>query len=205
VLMPWLARVAGVVEAWYPGQEDGNAIASVLFGDVDPGGKLPMTFPADERQGPAKTPAEYPGDGVTVHYDEGVLVGYRWYDAKNEKPLFPFGHGLSYTTFRYSALRATRDAVQVRVTNTGRRAGTEVAQLYLGMPASAGEPPNQLKGFQRVRLSPGRSATVTFRLGTRALSVWDGGRWRVPAGTYRVTVGGSSRDIHATAHFTVGG
>ena len=203
VLMPWLGRVAGVVEAWYPGQEDGNAIASVLFGDVDPGGKLPMTFPADERQGPAKTPAEYPGDGVTVHYDEGVLVGYRWYDAKNEKPLFPFGHGLSYTTFRYSGLRATRDAVQVRVTNTGRRAGTEVAQLYLGMPASAGEPPNQLKGFQKVRLSPGRSATVTFRLGTRALSIWDGGRWRVPAGTYRVTVGDSSRDIHATAHFTV--
>jgi beta-glucosidase len=202
VLMPWAGRVAGVLEAWYPGQEDGNAIASVLFGDVDPAGRLPMTFPADERQGPAKTPAEYPGDGAAVHYDEGVLVGYRWYDAKGEKPLFPFGHGLSYTTFRYGDLQASRDAVRVRVTNTGRRAGTEVAQLYLGLPASADEPPSRLKGFQKVRLSPGQTATVTFRLDARALSAWDG-TWRVRPGIYKVAVGSSSRDIRATGRFTV--
>jgi beta-glucosidase len=130
------------------------------------------------------------------------LVGYRWYDAKGEKPLFPFGHGLSYTTFRYGDLQASRDAVRVRVTNTGRRAGTEVAQLYLGLPASADEPPSQLKGFQKVRLSPGQTATVTFRLDARALSAWDG-TWRVRPGIYKVAVGSSSRDIRATGRFTV--
>src|SRR5205085_3872982 len=120
VLMPWIDHVAAVVEAWYPGQQDGAAIAPILFGDVNPSGHLTETFPASASQGPAKTPAEYPGDGTSVLYDEGILVGYRWYQASGEQPLFPFGHGLSYTTFGYSNVSARPQASggkrRVRVT-----------------------------------------------------------------------------------------
>lgn len=197
VLMPWLQSVASVVEAWYPGQESGDAIAAVLFGDVNPSGKLPVTFPAREDHQPASTTAQYPGADGAAAYSEGLLVGYRWYDAKHEEPLFRFGYGLSYATFSYSrlivTLRTTNDRpveLSVFVTNTGKRAGAEVVQLYLGSPA-AGEPPRQLKGFQKVTLKPGERKKVTFTLDSRALSTWEEVKnsWAVAKGTYRVMVG----------------
>ncbi|HEY4703823.1 MAG TPA: glycoside hydrolase family 3 C-terminal domain-containing protein, partial [Streptosporangiaceae bacterium] len=159
VAMPWLNQVAGVVDAWYPGQSSGTALASVLFGQTDPSGHLPVTFPASLAQVPASTTAQFPGDGTTVQYSEGLDVGYRWYNTKDIQPLFPFGYGLSYTSFKYRGLQVTRAApgtqdvqVSATVTNTGHRSGADVAQLYVTLPASAGEPPRQLKGFQRVSL-----------------------------------------------------
>ncbi|MEU7834100.1 glycoside hydrolase family 3 C-terminal domain-containing protein [Nonomuraea sp. NPDC049129] len=201
-LMPWLNRVAGVLQAWYPGQEYGNAVAAVLFGDVNPSGKLPVTFPADDRQGP-DVAYGFPGDGTTVRYDEGLNVGYRWYDARRRRPLFPFGHGLSYTSFAYDNLRADSHAVRVRVTNTGARAGAETAQLYLGFPSAAGEPPQQLKGFQKVWLRPGQSTVVTFPLDSAALSSWSPAakRWVASHGVFTAAVGASSRDLRVTGQF----
>ena len=165
VSMPWLDKVAGVVEALYPGQEAGSSIARILFGDVNPSGRLAMTFPKDQHQGPASHFTEYPGDGMTANFDEGVLVGYRWYDAKGQEPLFPFGFGLSYTTFKYSDLQVSKagdeTTVKVKVTNSGKVAGAEIVQLYIGCPAAAEEPPKQLRGFDKVQLKPGESKTVT--------------------------------------------
>ena len=202
VTMPWLSRVRSVLEAWYPGQEDGNAIAAVLFGDVDPSGHLPETFPKSLSQVPASTPARWPGVNGQVHYSEGLDVGYRWYDAKGITPLFPFGYGLSYTRFSFSHLYVSPSSttssgtvrVSATVTNTGTRTGAEVAQLYLADPAAAREPPRQLEGFQRVNLGPGRAARVHFTLTPRDLSYWDSsaGTWAVTAGTYHVMVGDSS-------------
>jgi beta-glucosidase len=188
------------LKAWYPGQAAGTAIARLLFGDTDPGGRLPVTFPAGDIQGPAATnPARYPGDGTTVRYDEGLLVGYRWYDATGRRPLFPFGFSLSYTTFRYADLGIrTADGglvVRARVTNTGRRTGTEVVQLYLGFPAAAHEPPRQLRGYRKVILRPGASATVTFTVPPADLSTWDTDRRTVHPGRYGVYVGSSSRTL----------
>jgi beta-glucosidase len=208
-LMPWIDEVAAVVQVWYPGQEYGDALAAILFGDANPSGKLPTTFPAADTQFPAASPAQFPGDGTTVRYDEELLVGYRWYDAKKEKPLFPFGHGLSYTTFAYDGftVSARRDAkgepeatAKVKVTNSGTRAGAEVVQLYVGFPASAGEPPWQLKAFEKVRLEPGQSKDVQFRLPARAFASWDEAAkaWKAHAGAYQVAVGSSSRDIRGT-------
>jgi beta-glucosidase len=210
VAMPWIDKVAAVIEAWYPGQEAGPSIASILFGDVNPSGRLPVTFPADESQGPATRWTEYPGDGYTANFTEGVLVGYRWYDAKRQQPLFPFGHGLSYTTFKYDDLQVQRTAdsasVRVRVTNTGSRAGAEVAQLYLEYPAAALEPPHVLKGFEKVMLKPGESKTVTFTLDKAALAAWDEMEhaWKLYPGSYTAHVGSSSRDLRAARAFTIG-
>ena len=198
VLMPWLSQVAGVLEAWYPGEEDGNAIAPILFGQVNPSGKLPVTFPASDSAVPASTPAQYPGVNGTATYSEGLEVGYRWDDAQGVTPLFPFGYGLSYTQFAFShlAVRQAGGSVQVSadISNTGRRAGTEVAQLYLGDPASIGEPPRQLKAFQRVTLRPGQHAMVRFTLPPSSLAYWDTATsgWAVAPGTYQVYVGDSS-------------
>jgi beta-glucosidase len=209
VLMPWIDEVAAVVQVWYPGQEYGDALAALLFGDANPSGKLPATFPAGEAQFPAAQKAQFPGDGTTVRYDEELLVGYRWYDAKKEKPLFPFGHGLSYTTFAYDGFSVAprRDAkgvpeatAKVKVTNSGTRAGAEVVQLYVGFPAAAGEPPWQLKAFEKVRLEPGQSKDVVFRLPSRAFASWDEAAkaWKTHAGAYQVAVGSSSRDLRGT-------
>jgi beta-glucosidase len=201
VAMPWIDKVAAVVEAWYPGQEAGRAIADVLFGDVNPSGKLPVTFPRDESQGPATSWMSYPGNGRSVEYSEGIFVGYRWYDAKNQQPLFPFGHGLSYTTFEYSDLTFAGDdekfAVQFKMKNTGTRAGAEVAQLYVQMPDGLNEPPRQLKGFEKVLLKPGESRVVTLPLPVSLLEVYDegAGAWRLYGGKYSALVGASSRDI----------
>jgi beta-glucosidase len=208
VTMPWLNQVAGVVDAWYPGQSSGTALASVLFGQTDPSGHLPVTFPQSLSQVPASTTAQFPGDGTTVQYSEGLDVGYRWYNSKDLTPLFPFGYGLSYTSFRFSGLQVTPAVqgtqnvrVSATVTNTGSRSGADVAQLYVTFPASAGEPPRQLKGFQRVSLAAGRSERVTFTLAPSDLQWFDasapgasatGGGWSQSAGAYQVYVGDSS-------------
>lgn len=205
VTMPWLDKVPAVLEAWYPGQEGGHAIASVLFGDVNPSGKLPQTFPKSERDLPTRTPAQYPGINKRAKYSEGLLVGYRWFDARNIAPLFAFGHGLSYTTFRYSDARAETTArgatVRVTLQNTGRVAGAEVAQAYVEEPAAAGEPPRQLGGFKKVFLQPGESRTLTIHLDKRAFSRWNtkAHAWQVVEGVHGIAVGSSSRDIRATA------
>jgi beta-glucosidase len=200
VTMPWLSSVAGVLENWYPGQEDGNAIAAVLFGDVNPSGKLPVSFPKSLADVPASTTAQWPGTGGNVQYSEGVDVGYRWYQAKGIAPLFPFGFGLSYTSFGYSALHVSAvDAhgnatVTATVTNTGTKAGSDVAQLYVGDPATTGEPPEQLKGFQRVTLQPGASTTVSFPVTMHDLAFWNDATssWNTATGTYQLMVGDTS-------------
>ncbi len=202
IMMPWLNQVAGVFETFYQGQEFGQSIAALLFGDVNPSGHLPITFPASLSQVPASTAAQWPGVNGTVQYSEGLDIGYRWYDANNVTPLFPFGFGMSYTTFSFSnlhigALNNGQATVTATVTNTGSRAGTEVAQLYVGDPASAGEPPHQLKGFQRVTLNPGASATVTFTVTAHDIAHWDttSRNWIASAGTYQILVGDSSRNL----------
>ena len=212
VTMPWLSQVKGVIEAWYPGQDDGDEIAAVLFGDVNPSGKLPVTFPRSLAQVPASTPAQWPGVNGTVQYSEGLLVGYRWYTAKDITPLFPFGAGLSYTRFAFSRL-AVRPGpgggfvVSVDVTNTGARSGAEVAQLYVGDPAATGEPAEQLKGFQRVTLRPGQTGTVSFTVSRDAFAWWNqqASRWTVSPGRYALMVGDSSARLPLIAHVNLGG
>src|SRR5882757_3095060 len=200
VTMPWLSSVAGVFENWYPGQQDGNAIAALLFGDVNPSGKLPVTFPKSLADVPASTTAQWPGTNGTVQYAEGVNVGYRWYQAKNITPLFPFGFGLSYTNFAYSNLTVSpldahgKATVTATVTNTGSRAGSDVAQFYVGDPATTGEPPKQLKGFTRVTLNPGASTTVSFPVTLHDLAFWNDSTssWTTATGTYGMFVGNTS-------------
>jgi beta-glucosidase len=200
VLTPWRDKVNGLLAAWYPGQEGGRAVARVLFGDVDPGGRLPATFPASEAQLPtAGDPEKYPGTATqSVYYKEGVLVGYRWYDAKRLKPAYPFGYGLSYTRFGLSGLRVRGSTVSAVVRNTGRRSGIAVAQLYLRLPQPSPDvvqPPRQLRGVAKVRLRPGRSRRVKFTLPQRSFAYWNtaAGDWRVATGCYRATVAFSSR------------
>jgi beta-glucosidase len=204
VTMPWLGRVPAVLEAWYPGQEQGNAIADVLFGDVNPSGKLPVTFPRSLRDSPIRTRAQYPGVNDRVHYSERIFVGYRGYDQLGIRPLFPFGYGLSYTSFAYGRLRVkdSHDGKPARVSftihNTGRRPGMEVAQVYVGrLPTSVPTPPKQLAGFARVFLGPGERDKVTIEVSRRSLSYWStsANRWVTPTGRVRIYVGSSSRDI----------
>ena len=231
VVMPWISQVASVVDAWYPGESNGTALAAVLYGQVDPAGHLPVTFPVDLSQVPASSPSQFPGTGGQVQYSEGIDVGYRYYDAGNETPLFPFGYGLSYTSFSYSHLTVTPGQVQnassnpgttscgcngqgsrqvtvsATVTNTGKVAGSDVAQLYLGDPAAAGEPPRQLKGFRKITLRPGQSTTVRFTLTGNDLSYWNdtANGWVLPDGQYQVYVGDSSAAADLPLHgaFTV--
>jgi beta-glucosidase len=202
VAMPWLGQVGAVLDAWYPGQSSGTSLGDVLFGKTDPSGHLPVTFPTSLSQVPASTPAQFPGTNGEVEYSEGLDVGYRWYDANHVTPLFPFGFGLSYTRFSYSNLRVSPGAtdgvrdvqVTARVTNVGKRAGADVAQLYLGDPRAAGEPPRQLVGFQRVSLDPGESTRVQFTITPRDTWWWDqnANGWNQSIGRYAVYVGDSS-------------
>jgi len=205
VTMPWLSKVAAVLEAWYPGEEDGNAVAHVLFGDVNPSGKLPVSFPISAQDTLARDPESWPGTGKEVHYKEGINVGYRWYQANNIKPLFPFGFGLSYTTFAYSGLAVSPlpggkgVAVSFQVQNTGKVAGAEVAQVYVGFPsiAEGDEAPRQLKGFEKVSLAPGESKTVHITLNPREFAYWsvDKHDWVTAPGAYKIMAGASSEDI----------
>lgn len=211
VLMPWLNSVSAVVESWYGGQQNGAALASILYGDVNPSGKLPQTWPTSMSAMPTASIAQYPGDvdvstnTTDYHYSEGLDVGYRWYDAHDVTPLFPFGYGLSYSSFDYSALdvqpnkKGNTQTVTVTATvrNTGTRTASDVAQLYLGFPNKAGEPSKQLKGFQRVTLTAGQSKQVTFTLPAQDFQIWDSSThaWSTVAGHYKIYVGDSSRDL----------
>jgi beta-glucosidase len=211
VTMPWLSQVKGVLEAWYPGQEDGSAIAALLFGNANPSGHLPVTFPTSLSQVPASTTAQWPGTNGTVQYSEGIDVGYRWYNAKSLTPLFPFGYGLSYTTFAFSNLKVGTlpeggaATVTATVTNTGSRAGADVAQLYVSDPAASGQPPLQLEGFQRVSLQPGASQTVTFPLTQRNLQYWNStsNNWATSTGSYGIDVGDSDANLPLTGTLSV--
>jgi beta-glucosidase len=212
---PWLDKVPALLQAWYPGMEGGNALAAVLFGDVNPSGKLPCTFPKRLADSPAHALGAYPGTNGVVTYTEGLLVGYRWFDTKHIEPQFPFGFGLSYTTFEYSNLKLIEsgsDSVQTIVTaqfdikNTGSRPGAEVAQLYVhqdnpGLP----RPEKELKGFKKVLLQPGETQTVSIPLDDAAFAYYnpDKKSWVAEKGAFQILVGGSSRDLPLKDEFTL--
>lgn len=212
VSMPWLERVGAVVQAWYPGQECGNSIADVLTGRVNPAGRLPQTFPVRLEDNPAYV--NYPGENGHVLYGEGIFVGYRYYDKKRVAPLFPFGYGLSYTSFAYDNLRLSAGTlapgetltVTVDVTNSGGRAGQEVVQLYVrDARASLARPEKELKGFAKVALEAGETRSVSLSLDMRALAYYDDAKaaWVAEAGEFEVLVGASSADIRARAGFSL--
>jgi beta-glucosidase len=225
ITMNWLDKVAAVVQAWFPGQECGNAIADVLFGDVNPSGRLPQTFPRRLEDNPAYI--NYPGENGRVHYGEGIFVGYRYYDKKKIEPLFPFGYGLSYTTFACRNLRLSASEVapspvergrvgvgvdadeglqvSVDVQNTGPRAGQEVVQLYVhDLESNLMRPEKELKAFAKMFLEPGETKTVTLTLNRESLAYYDSAQqWVAEAGEFEVLVGSSSRDIRASARFTL--
>ncbi|KXU85183.1 glycosyl hydrolase [Paraburkholderia monticola] len=210
VLMPWLGNVHGVLEAWYPGVQGGQAIADLLFGDVNPSGKLPITFPVQDADLPQ--PAISATD-TTVTYSEGLFMGYRWYDGKQIAPLFPFGYGLSYTSYSYSGLNAQVDAsgnvtVTFTVKNSGSRAGSEIAEVYAALPSGLGEPPKRLVGWQKVALQAGQSQQVSVSVAPKLLSTWDATNhvWKLNGGVYQMIAGASSRDPNAlTASVTIAG
>lgn len=187
----------------------GTALAAVPFGDSDPSGRLPVTFPADAGQGPGTTPATYPGTNGTVSYDEGIAVGYRYYDAKGQQPRFPFGHGLSYTTFAHGSLEAAYDrtarliTLSVTVTNTGRRQGTDVVQVYATLPAAAGAEPRRLVAFRKVTLPAGGSRRLTFTIAAQDLTIWQAGAWTLVPGSYTLATARSSRSPTAQRALTI--
>jgi beta-glucosidase len=231
VTMPWVEQVSAVLEAWYPGIRGAEAIANILFGEVTPSGKLPMTFPKSEADLPrpklAQQPPGRPEDlkpifpnapfkvntrQFEISYDEGPKVGYKWYDAEGKQPLFPFGYGLSYTTYAYSGLEVTpgqAPAVRFTVKNTGARAGAEIAQVYVTLPEAAGEPFKRLAAWERVPLAPGEAKTVSLTLEPHYLSIFNADRnaWELVPGIYKVHVGGSSRStpLEGAFHVTPGG
>ena len=214
--MPWIADVGAAIEIWYPGVKGADALANILFGDVNPSGKLPATFPKSEADlphpaifglnpSPAAPPAgvaSAPGAGAPrrgpasfdVDYTEGLKVGYKWFQAEGKQPLFPFGYGLSYTTFAYSGLKAGIDTVSFTVRNTGKRAGAEVAQVYAGLPAAADEPPKRLVAWEKVQLAPGEAKTITLKIEPKYLSIFNEQKddWELLAGEYKIFVGSSS-------------
>jgi beta-glucosidase len=214
VLMPWLPKVGAVVEAWFPGTNGGEAIARVLTGEVNPSGRLPVTFPAGADQLPRPVvdgdPAK-PEAFFDVDYDiEGAAVGYKWFDQKGHAPLFAFGHGLSYSTFGYSDLKTAvagdRLTVSFTVTNTGKVAGKDVPQVYVGPKTGAGwEAPRRLAGFRKVDLAPGASTQVSVTVDPRLLATFDSKAktWNIAAGAYEVSLGASSRDLPVKAEVTV--
>ena len=212
VLMPWLDEVAGVVEAWYPGSQGGPAIARILSGAVNPSGHLPVTFPRSLEQLPrAKTAGEgLPSDAhFDVRYDEGAAVGYRWYAKKALVPLFPFGHGLSYTTFDQSKLAARGDGGELKVSftvrNTGKRPGKSVAQIYVSPEAGGWEAPRRLGAFAKVELAPGASQQLTVTVEPRLLANWEAARgaFRIAAGAYRVSLAPTARDAGQSVTVTL--
>ena len=212
VTMPWIDKVSAVLEAWYPGIRGAEALANIIFGDVNPSGKLPVTFPRSQADlpHPAVAGMQYLLAGENrdadikippfdVNYDEGMKVGYRWFEAEGRKPLFPFGFGLSYTTYAYSNLQAAAGGqwqVTFNVTNTGQRAGAEVAQVYARLPASAGEPFKRLIGWEKVTLRPGETRIVDVTIDPQYLSIFDVEKddWELVHGDYEVYAGGSSQD-----------
>jgi beta-glucosidase len=216
VVMPWIDKVAGVIEAWYAGSKGADAVANVLYGNVNPSAKLPITFPLSVADLPhpdlLKPPPGHNADAgavlkpedakptFSVHYDEGLKVGYKWYDAEKKPVLFPFGYGLSYTTYQYSDLKVAKGkepTVRFTVRNAGPRAGAEVAQVYVALPASANEPPKRLASWSKVLLNPGESKEVSLSINPRELSIYDekANTWKQLPGRYIIMVGGSSKDL----------
>ncbi len=199
VVMPWLAHVAGVLEAWYPGQVDGAAVAAVLSGAVDPSGRLPITFPTSAAATPLHSPSAYPGVNSNVHFNAGLDIGYRWYQAHHVTPLFAFGFGLDYTTFHLSNVSVTRLTsglrVSVTVRNVGRRSGADVVEAYVGYPSAAHEPPMQLRGFRRITLSPGDRGTVTLAIPWRGFESYLGRGFTTVPGQYTIAIGESSANL----------
>ena len=218
VLMPWIGQVNAALEAWFPGIRGAEAIANILFGAVNPSAKLPVTFARSEADLPHP---QVPGSSITstaqialgatlriprpipfdIDYTEGLKVGYKWFDSEDKQPLFAFGHGLSYTNFAYSDLRATLKDLTFMIRNTGKRAGAEIAQVYVKLPAETQEPPRRLVAWQKVRLASGESQTVCLKLEPQFLSIFDVVKddWTLVPGEYRLFVGGSSRDTPLTA------
>jgi len=203
----WIDKTPALLDMWYGGEEGGHALASILFGDANPSGKLPVTLPKRFEDSPAY--GHYPGENLHVDYAEGIYVGYRYFDTKNVEPQFPFGFGLSYTTFEYSGLKTwpaklngKEPVVSLQVKNTGLRDGIEVVQLYVHDGHSKiDRPMRELKGFKRVELKAGETKTVEFWLGHEDLSYWSPEKkaWIADPGTFEIEVGASSRDIRLRA------
>jgi beta-glucosidase len=209
----WAGQAKGIIEAWYPGMEGGNALAHILFGDVNPSGKLPVTFPVKLEDNPTAVLGEYPsspGNPLKEVYKDDVFVGYRYYDTYKVAPQFAFGHGLSYTSFKYDKLAVTPGAqsatVKLTVTNTGKVAGAEVVQLYVKPgQAAVKRPEKELKGFEKVFLKPGESKTVTLTLPADAFKYYSEAKkqWVLEPGKFDLLVGSSSRDIRLTGNVTL--
>jgi len=222
--MPWVDKVAGVIEAWYPGIRGADALANIITGKVNPSGKLAITFPKSDADlphpnlvlPPPESDPRFPGSGgdisafmsrmsqglpaFQVYYDEKLKVGYKWYDAEKKVVLFPFGYGLSYTTFAYSGLSVSPGdtlTVSFTVKNTGSRAGTEISQVYTSFPEPAGEPPKRLIGWSRTDLGPGESKQVSIPISRDRLYVYDeaSDNWKLVPGNYTMMAGGSSQDL----------
>jgi beta-glucosidase len=206
----WKDEVKSIVQAWYAGQEQGNAVARVLFGDVNPSGKLPVTFPVDEDSTPVSDESQFPGINGEGEYSEGIFVGYRGYNKLGIAPAFPFGHGLSYTSFEYRNLKAKASGSTVQVSlnlrNTGKLTGSEVVQVYTGkLPTSVETPAKQLAGWTKVELKAGKQQRVTIDLDPKALSYWDekNNKWVMPSGEVPIYVGSSSGDIRLEGKVTI--
>lgn len=212
--LPWIDKVDAIFQTWYPGQEEGNAIAQLLYGAVSPSGKLPITFGKKRSDFSANTQADFPGINKKVNYSEGIYVGYRYFEKNNIAPLFPFGYGLSYTKFKYSKLKISSKSihhgenlkVSYTITNTGKVAGAEVSQLYIGdVDCVVERPKKELKGFNKVFLKPGESKTVEFLIKNRDLAYWDviNKQWKADAGLFNLYIGASSSDIRLTKSFSL--
>lgn len=218
VAMPWVEKVPAIVQAWFLGSEAGNSIADVLFGKVNPSGKLPFTFPVALSDNGAHATGSYPGakradsDIVDLEYKEGILVGYRWHDTRKVKPLFAFGHGLSYTTFDYGKAQASARSISpdgsititIPVRNSGDMAGAETVQLYISDPeCSVERPVKELKRFAKVYLAPGETKTVSFTIDSKDLAFFDGNRheWIAEPGKFIASIGAASDDIRSTLKF----
>jgi len=222
VTMPWAGQVSGILEVWYAGSQGAEAVANVIFGDVNPSAKLPITFPRSEADLPHRGIVKPPHESTThgepdawkkiapglpafqTTYDEGLRVGYKWYDAEKKEVLFPFGYGLSYSTYSYSGFRVTpvgppggNVRLNFTVTNTSNRAGVEIAEVYAALPAAAAEPPKRLVGWSRVKLNPAESKEVVVEIDPRYLSIFNADRntWQLLPGDYTFLVGGSSRNL----------
>jgi beta-glucosidase len=217
--MPWRDNVKGILASWYPGIGGAQAMTNLIFGDVNPSGKLPLTFTKSDADLPhpqvtGLTPKSKDTVGTDdggskikqsfdVNYTEGVRFGYKWFDSEKKEPMYPFGFGLSYTTFAYSGLKtdASGRSVTFTVKNTGQRAGDEIAQVYVELPTAAGENFKRLAGFQRIPLAAGESRSVTIALDPLTMSVFDVAKdaWTMPKGSFRVLVGPSSRETPLVA------